>query len=171
MAALVVITLIAAILIFLHLYKAKKQYGNEYMDMVDGMMKKLGTNVESEEIQDLLDTLTEIREVHKGLASHKPKMTSEMARLIASIMLQKPTTASATKKEQLEIMIRNEAVLTAFAWRTAEGTLVPDLQMFELIKDGMSEEERKEYLSLKEKDKVQVEKGLNLAILAELKSK
>ena len=73
--------------------------------------------------------------------------------------------------KQMKIMIRNEALLTAFAWRTADGILVPEVEMFELIKDGMSEEERKKYLSLKEKDRIQVEKGLNMAIMTELKSR
>jgi len=170
MGTFIIIGLAVTGIFVLYLFKAKKRPSNEYMEMVKKMTKNLGTNVESEEVQDLLDILKEITAVHESIGSHKPKMTVDMARLIASIILEKPSTASATKKEQLEIMIRNEAVLTAFAWRTAGGILVPDLKMFEMIKEGMSEEERTAYLSLAEKDKIQVEKGLNMAIMIELKS-
>ena len=144
----------------------------QFKESVNDIIKNYESSISNtDETQDLIDTLNELTELHKGFSKTKPVMDAEQARMISHILLEKKTTAHSTKKEQLVIMIRNKAILTAFAWRTAGGIIVPDLKMFELIKDDMSVQEQKEYLALKEGDRKQVEKALNLCIMAELQTK
>lgn len=143
---------------------------SDFEQMTEEILRKLSQGA-SKEDQEMIELHKHLEALRGGFSAEGPVLNVEDARMIGTLMLQKPPTGQTLKKDQLQFMIRNQAVLTAFAWRTAGGVLEADLKMFKIIKDGMSAEEQRHYLDLKAADKDKVEKGLNMAIMHELRSK
>ena len=121
-----------------------------------------------DESKPLEELSHELYGIQNGFSPDNPNLNVEDARLIGTILCQKPLYQADSQLGMLEAELKSQAFEIAFQWAELDGHVQSDLAMFDHIKDVMSEEEGNNYLALKESDRKQVEKGLKLALLSVL---